>query len=121
MSPSDNVYSVFTDFSILPQILAAAEITLMALPLLSAMVSWSTCTCLFLQTGVKGWGGGYSSTAEQLLGTCQILGSIPSTDSHKGSATKVKFSAICFPPVCSVIFLPMHMCEARKQSFLLDL
>lgn len=94
MSPSDNVYSVFTDFSILPQILAAAEITPMALPLLSAMVSWSTCTCLFLQTGVKGWGGGYSSMAEQLLGTCQILGSIPNTDSHKRSATKVKFSAL---------------------------
>lgn len=106
MSPSDNVYSVFTDFSILPQRLAAAEITPRALPLLSVMVSWSTCTCLFLQTSIKGWGGGYSSMAEQLISTCQILFSIPNTDSHKGSTTKVRLSAL----IQGLLLSSSHQC-----------
>lgn len=92
MSPSDNVYSVFTDFSFLPQRLAAAKITPTALPLLfsdarlvCSHMSLSPDECKRL---------GCSLTAEQLFTSYQVLGSVPNTDPHRGSTTKVRFSAL---------------------------
>lgn len=126
MPPSHNVYSVFTDFSFLPQRLAEAEITPTALPLLFSdgrlvylHMSLSPDKCKRL---------GCRSTAEQLLSSYQVLGSVPNTDPSQrvNNQSEVfcsgpKNDAICFQPVCWVVFLPVCMCESRKQSFLFDL
>lgn len=95
-------------------------------PAFSVMADWSTCTCLFLQASVKGWGCSY--VAEQLLSTCQVLGSVPNTDppqrvnnKSESFCSDPRNDAICSQSVCLVIFLPMHLCESRKQPFLFDL